>query len=534
MRILRSFGFLLCAMVALYVPLASAHTAMATITCNSVTFNYALFFTGSVTGGTSQETVKVDGTVVAQKTFTFPGATAQDVISITLNPASFPHTVEAITTFTGTDGFQGGSDDTQTLTAADCPCGSGAPDTADANASGSAYGIGATGLLSAPQQPVANSSQHGLGVDSHNAKFNSLSVPGVATITLLPVDSTSTVSTMPTQATNETVAETAGVNLLGGVITADTVRADTQAIAAGDHSGFSDSASTFANLVIGGVKYGDVPPNTMVRLPTLGTGAYVILHETFGATTRPVPGQTSGGTYAADVTVNMIHVHLPAIAIIPATDIIVSHAQAHASFPQTAVCAAAANQAVSGHAFVVAANLAGLAQFVEGYAAIPATGGSDTTSAASVTIPQNLGTLTGASASSQGGFTTTDSTSSSNAYIGQVNLLNNLIKATVVRSQSNSYAAAGGASSTPAGTQLLNITIGTTSIPNNPAPNTTIALPGIGFIVFNEQIPDAPAAGHNGLTVRAIRVHIDQLGGVIPGTEIIVAEAHSDAQFSPP
>jgi hypothetical protein len=71
-----------------------------------------------------------------------------------------------------------------------------------------------------------------------------------------------------------------------------------------------------------------------------------------------------------------------------------------------------------------------------------------------------------------------------------------------------------------------------------------VELPGIGFVIFNEQFCDNGAAlpscmgsttpGHSGLTVRAIRVVItapDNPAGLPAGAEVIVAEAHSDATF---
>ena len=67
----------------------------------------------------------------------------------------------------------------------------------------------------------------------------------------------------------------------------------------------------------------------------------------------------------------------------------------------------------------------------------------------------------------------------------------------------------------------------------NPAPNTVITLPlKLGYVVLNEQVPDAAETGHTGLTVRAIHVKVTLpplLAGLNIGAEVIVAEAHSDA-----
>jgi hypothetical protein len=69
-----------------------------------------------------------------------------------------------------------------------------------------------------------------------------------------------------------------------------------------------------------------------------------------------------------------------------------------------------------------------------------------------------------------------------------------------------------------------------------------VELPGIGFVILNEQFCDnnaslatgcADGSGAAGLTVRAIRLVVtapDNPLGVRTG-EVIVAEAHSDAMF---
>jgi hypothetical protein len=55
----------------------------------------------------------------------------------------------------------------------------------------------------------------------------------------------------------------------------------------------------------------------------------------------PPSGQLAGGTFAADLTVNMIRVHITGLALTGhAVDVVVSHAQAHADFPQPAGCPA--------------------------------------------------------------------------------------------------------------------------------------------------------------------------------------------------
>jgi len=69
-----------------------------------------------------------------------------------------------------------------------------------------------------------------------------------------------------------------------------------------------------------------------------------------------------------------------------------------------------------------------------------------------------------------------------------------------------------------------------------------VELPGIGYVILNEQFCDNGAAlpdcsdgsGHAGLTVRAVHVVVTVPGnptGLQPGAEVILDEAHSDATW---
>lgn len=110
---------------------------------------------------------------------------------------------------------------------------------------------------------------------------------------------------------------------------------------------------------------------------------------------------------------------------------------------------------------------------------------------------------------------------------------NCLIRATLIRSQSNSSASSASRSSNATGTSFVDLVVAGVPIAGTPPPNTTITLPlGLGFVVLNEQVPDGPEGGHTGLTVRAIRVVVTlALAPLLRGAEVIVAEAHSDATF---
>jgi hypothetical protein len=526
MRKLLLAAAVLIAAVFVDVGVAHANIATANVTCSGVTFNYSEFPTGSTTVA---EAVQVDGVTVASKNFnvTNPPPTSADFVAIA--PAAGPRTITA----TADWNIGGEPHHYETTVYLTCgpPCVAGTPNPAGAHASGNAYSLYAkTPLLTVPPTSSSTSSQSGVGTSHQSNVALPVNVPGVASIGLLTSDSTSMVTSAPAQADDVSTAAVANVNLLSGLITATTIGASAEAIASGDGSAFTDAGSTFQNLVINGVQYANVAPNTKVSLP--GLNSYVILRERIASTSGPAPGVLSGGTYAADITVNMIHVVLLAGSPL-STEIIVAHAQAHADFPQTATCPGA-TRTVSGHAFDVGVENALVGDIIVGLSEIPATGGSQSQSIASAAVPpppaSSVVTAGASSSSSTGTVGPASSTATSKATVANASILGGVVQATVIQSQSNSTATSAARSSDATGTQLINITINGSPIANNPAPNTTILLPGIGFVILNEQIPDAPASGHTGLTVRSIRVHVNPVLGV-PATDIIVAEAHSDATF---
>jgi hypothetical protein len=75
------------------------------------------------------------------------------------------------------------------------------------------------------------------------------------------------------------------------------------------------------------------------------------------------------------------------------------------------------------------------------------------------------------------------------------------------------------------------------SVSDNPPPNTTILVPGIGSVTLNEQTCDGggalPCIGttSSGIRVRAIHVIVDNPNalGVPQGVDVIVGEAHADS-----
>jgi len=427
-----------------------------------------------------------------------------------------------------------------------------------ANADGSAFGIFVAALGTTNTLVSASTSQKGVGSSRKEDRLLSVADPvtggSIVRGDVLDVSSESTITNSPAQAKQIGIAEVANLNILNGVITADAVRAEATTLTSGSASSFQSSGSTFKNLKVNGVAMNDVTPNTRVDLPAaqFGAGSYVLLYERVGSTITPAPGQIQGGTYAANLKVNMIHVFvtdlLPLLAGNQSAEIIVASATAESDFPQVELCHVPPGQQVSGHAFVAsAATDPSSLPVTIGFVGIPPNGGLDGQDLDSVSIPGAVSAST-SQTQSTGTLAATTSTASSFAQVEGVCVLSGPsgcgISATLVKSQSNSAAANSGASSNPNGTQLVGLAVLGTPINSTPPPNTTIELPDIGFVILNEQFcdnqatlpncSDGPIRGHAGLTVRAIHVVVtapDNPLSLRTG-ETIVAESHSDALFA--
>src|SRR5713226_1011195 len=428
---------------------------------------------------------------------------------------------------------------------------------AGANASGNALAASVRDTLLGINQtlPAATpatctegvcSSQSGIGSTSNSNQVLNVAVPppggNVLKANVLSASSTSTVDSTTNTATDTGVAESAGVNLLSGLVTADVVRAVATAQASAFNSSFSSAGSAFKNLVVNGTPMNNVNPNTTIDLPAaqFGAGSFVKLLEQTGSSSQPSTGQLTGGTFAADLTVNMIHVHITGLAPTgEAIDVVVSHAQAHADFPQPSGCPALAG-AVSGNATIVneQTNPSQL-PVVVGFVSIPPQGGHDHQELDQLSTSLVSG---GTSVSDTAGTVLSSSSNSSSfAKAQSVCVLPAAgactVSASAIISQTNSASGGGMSSSDAAGTSLLGLAVGGTAVSNNPPPNTTILIPGIGSVTFNEQTCDGggapPCSGStsSGIRVRAIHVIVDNpnSSGVPQGAEVIVGEAHADS-----
>ena len=116
----------------------------------------------------------------------------------------------------------------------------------------------------------------------------------------------------------------------------------------------------------------------------------------------------------------------------------------------------------------------------------------------------------------------------SSATLEQVSILNGLITADGIVAMASSTVDGAGANSNAEGSSLANLVVNGVAV-SDPAPNTRMDLPGVGYVVFNEQIPTGDGVTSSGMTVNMIHVVLQQLGlfGYETTGEIIVGSASS-------
>ncbi len=116
------------------------------------------------------------------------------------------------------------------------------------------------------------------------------------------------------------------------------------------------------------------------------------------------------------------------------------------------------------------------------------------------------------------------------AEAADVNILNGLITARQVLAVAASYGDQQGAASEAGGSMLLGVVVNGVPLAADdatPAPNTRTDLPGVGYVVLNEQTVTGDGVHSSSMTVNMIHVYVrDALTGVTTG-EIVVGSAQS-------
>lgn len=146
-----------------------------------------------------------------------------------------------------------------------------------------------------------------------------------------------------------------------------------------------------------------------------------------------------------------------------------------------------------------------------------------------VTLPGTVGTglvSTISTGASDPGVTGSQTTST----VADVSVLNGLITARQLVASASSTVSDGVARSDAQGSSVSGLTVaGVTLGEQLPAPNTRIALPGVGYVILNEQIVTGDGRNRTGMTVNLVHVVLQGSLGAVKTGEIILGSASSSA-----
>jgi hypothetical protein len=151
-------------------------------------------------------------------------------------------------------------------------------------------------------------------------------------------------------------------------------------------------------------------------------------------------------------------------------------------------------------------------------------GVTHTNTAATVITPVlSTGTIDTSVASESTG---TGVASTSSTTIQNVSALSGAVTATAVKSVSTTSRdkSTGKFSTSAAGTQFTNLVVAGIPITAQPAPNTKLTLPGVGYVILNQQF------GHVGTSkadLTVIGIHVVVTLGAAAGTQVVVSYASS-------
>jgi hypothetical protein len=297
------------------------------------------------------------------------------------------------------------------------------------------------------------------------------------------------------------------ITQLGGVITADEVKA--VSTTTHDNNGFHTSAegSTFVNLVVAGVPITvNPPPNTQINLPGFGR---VVLNEQV----------TRMRARSASFTVNMIHVFIEqanVLGIPIGTQIIVSHASSvlTSGVQGTLDGQAYGTKATVGH--VVASGPSALIRM----ACLGTNGALKTSSVAQVQVPPlfsvgevvdtAMGTVDGTSA--VGELTST---------VQGVDVATSLVTASLVKADAHASNTGGTLTFSDDGSMFVDLHVaGFPDIGDDVPPNTRLHIVGLGTLWLHRVIQTS-----NSIEVRMIELIVTESNGfgLSIGTDIQVA-----------
>jgi len=164
-------------------------------------------------------------------------------------------------------------------------------------------------------------------------------------------------------------------------------------------------------------------------------------------------------------------------------------------------------------------------------AALPSFGGMVDSEQASVAVANTL-SASGLASIATGQVDQTLVSATTTAEAANVTILDGLITAQAVLAVATSYANGVAATSESNGSTLLGLVVNGVSYGDvAPAANTQLTLPGVGQVVFNEQIPSGDGVHNAALTVNMIHVYLTDPVLGTPAGDIVVGAATSAASL---
>lgn len=159
------------------------------------------------------------------------------------------------------------------------------------------------------------------------------------------------------------------------------------------------------------------------------------------------------------------------------------------------------------------------------------TGGMADSELATVAVPGTF-YADGLASITTGQFDQTLVSATTTAQAENVSVLNGLITAEAVLAVASSYANGVTATSEANGSALVGLVVNGMSFGDvPPAANTQVTLPGVGYVVLNEQIPVGDGIHNISLTVNMIHVYLTDPASGTPTGDIVIGMAKSAASL---
>jgi hypothetical protein len=309
------------------------------------------------------------------------------------------------------------------------------------------------------------------------------------------------------------------VRALGGLITADAIKAVATVNANTATISGSDDGSAFVNLRIGGVAVSAAPGTRM----TLTGFGYVVLHAV---------RHLGNGTTVGGIQVEMMRIVITkanSLNIPVGTVLVVAHAQAgYRRIESRAIVSAAAwgSDATSRAGDIVNRLGRSAAVYLSCRASGTTTGSNQVNSS---TVPGIL--ATGSVVSDLSSSVSSDvATARASSRLENVNLLDGVLTADVIRGVTTvTVSSAGGATSFD-GSRFVNLHVLGQAIGDNVAPNTQIAIPNLGTLtLYATKSRSDNNEAHGSVFMVILQVTTTNSLNIPVGTTIRLAHASADA-----